>query len=353
LSVFSLQLLFANNASTTLATGITAASTSLQVVSGTGSLFPNPGAAQGFFATLIKSGSPTVKERILVTARSTDNFTTIFRGQDSSTALTWNAGDTVEMRPNAANFQNFAQFTQLQAQAGNFAADTGAANAYVVNLSPALNGHVIGMPIRWVAGHTNTATESTFNDGFGVGNLFTPQRQLIQPGMIIAGGTYETIWNGTDYSLHNVTTVGFAQVLGTIANAQVPVGAVTQWETSLVIPFSQLTSKPTTLGGYGITDAITAALAASTYATLASFANSLSGNGFQKLSGGGILQWGLCNPNGGSVTVTFPTAFPTAAFIALAVGISTPTQSNITSLGASSMTVANTGGQSYWIAVGH
>lgn len=43
------------------------------------------------------------------------------------------------------------------------------------------------------------------------------------------------------------------------------------------------------------------------------FANSLTGNGFQKLPGGLILQWGVGVTTNGSVTVTFPISFPTAA----------------------------------------
>jgi hypothetical protein len=123
----------------------------------------------------------------------------------------------------------------------------------------------------------------------------------------------------------------------------VPLSAVQQHQASLAFAWSQIVSgKPTTLGGYGITDGITAAVAAATYAPLSSFSRSLSQNGFQALPGGLILQWGLCNPNGGAITVALPTGFPNAAFSAQSTGLTTAT-----------ITVRNTGGQSYFWAVGN
>lgn len=348
----TLTYLFADNANTTLAASITAASSSLQVIGGAGSLFPNPAAAQAFIFTLVKNGSSNVYEICIATGRSGDNFTGLLRGREGTTPLAWSAGDTVAMFPTSGTAAAFAQTPQLQAQSPNYAIDTGAANAYSVALTPPLNGHVIGMPIRFLAAHANTG-DSTFNDGVGSGHLYSPEGSILIPNQIATGAIYEAIWDGSVFRLQGRNTTSFAMLFGTILNAQVPLSAVAQWESDLDIAFSQLFGKPTTLGGYGITDGITAALAAATYATLASFAHSLAQNGFQKLSGGYIIQQGLCNPNGGSTTVTFPLTFPTAAFVANATGLAAITQTNVTSLSNGSMVVQNTGGQSYWIAVGH
>ena len=46
------KLLWANNASTTLASGITDTDTTLNVASGDGSEFPSPGGSESFMATL-------------------------------------------------------------------------------------------------------------------------------------------------------------------------------------------------------------------------------------------------------------------------------------------------------------
>jgi len=99
--------LFTNNASTALASGITAIATSLTVTSATGGLFPNPTAGQYFYCTLSNT-SGTVIEIVKVTARTTDTFT-IVRGQDGTSASAFSTGDKVELRLTAADLQNFPQ----------------------------------------------------------------------------------------------------------------------------------------------------------------------------------------------------------------------------------------------------
>ena len=86
---------FTNNATSTLASGITNVATSLTVASGQGSRFPSLGAGDYFYCTLANS-SGTV-EIVKVTARSTDTFT-VTRAQDGTSASAWNAGDKVELR---------------------------------------------------------------------------------------------------------------------------------------------------------------------------------------------------------------------------------------------------------------
>ncbi|MDP3048906.1 MAG: hypothetical protein Q8N12_05675 [Thermodesulfovibrionales bacterium] len=49
----------------------------------------------------------------------------------------------------------------------DYAPDTGAANAYVITLAPALTARVVGMPIHFMAANANTGA-STLNDGLGV-----------------------------------------------------------------------------------------------------------------------------------------------------------------------------------------
>jgi hypothetical protein len=45
---------------------------------------------------------------------------------------------------------------------------------------------------------------------------------------------------------------------------------------------------------------------------------SLAVNGFQKLPSGLILQWGAASTSGASATVTFPVAYTTQIYVALA-----------------------------------
>ncbi len=191
---------FSNNAITTLAGNITSGSLSLSVLGGSGALFPVLTTGDWFIATLIKSGSPGTLEIVKVTATATDTFT-IVRAQEGSTAQAWSAGDTFAMLVTAGTHANFVQPPQLQTQGGNYAIDTGAANTYVVTLTPALAAPVVGMPFRWKAAHTNTGV-STLNGQplitytqYGEGSLLA--------GNVQANGLYTSVWDGSSYQLLN------------------------------------------------------------------------------------------------------------------------------------------------------
>lgn len=102
-----MAILFTNNATTNLAASITNSATSLTVLTGTGSLFPNPTAPDYFLITLIGiSGSPI--EIVKCTARSTDTLT-IVRAQEGTTASAFTGGDQVQLRITAATMSSAAQ----------------------------------------------------------------------------------------------------------------------------------------------------------------------------------------------------------------------------------------------------
>ena len=102
---------FANNAATTLASGINTSVTSLTVASGTGTLFPTLTGSQYFYCTL-ESVAGTSREIVKVTARSTDTFT-IARGQDGTTGTAFSTGDKVELRLVRANLTDFALLDEV------------------------------------------------------------------------------------------------------------------------------------------------------------------------------------------------------------------------------------------------
>ena len=112
--------LFTNNASTTLASGISAVATSLTVSSGTGALFPTLAGSQYFYTTL-SNVAATIIEIVKVTARAGDTFT-IVRAQDNTTASAYITGDKVELRLVDASLENFPQLdsTNTFAQAQTF-----------------------------------------------------------------------------------------------------------------------------------------------------------------------------------------------------------------------------------------
>ena len=89
--------LFANNASSTIAAGITNSATSLTLATGQGALFPSPTGGDWFLLTLTQATQESSWEIVKVTARSTDTLT-IVRAQESTTGAIWATGSKVEAR---------------------------------------------------------------------------------------------------------------------------------------------------------------------------------------------------------------------------------------------------------------
>lgn len=231
------RIVWSNNAQTTLATAITSGATSLSVTAGGGAQFPNPSGGNEFIATIVKAGNANVYEIVLVTASPSADTFTIVRAQEQTAAQAWNAGDYFTLLPTAGGLGAAVQKVDLQAQAPNFANDTGSANAYSVTLNPQLSAHVVGMPIRWIAGHTNTGA-STFNDGVGAAPLVLPGGAALVAGQIVAGGMYTAAFDGTNFQIPEIPT-NLNSLFQSIINAVYPIGAYALWENDVVGPASQ------------------------------------------------------------------------------------------------------------------
>ena len=95
--------LFANNAYTTLASGISNTDTTMTVVSA--STFPVISRVGDYFYTTLANDASHLWEVVIVTATSGTTFT-IVRAQDNTTALTWSSGIAVEMRPVAQGLRD-------------------------------------------------------------------------------------------------------------------------------------------------------------------------------------------------------------------------------------------------------
>lgn len=105
----TLQVLFANNAGTTLAAPITNTQTSITVTSGSGALFPSPATGQFFSLTLSVAGTPATFEITWCTARSGDTLT-VLRAQEGTAALAFNAGDNAQNLVTAGDLNRFMQW---------------------------------------------------------------------------------------------------------------------------------------------------------------------------------------------------------------------------------------------------
>lgn len=227
--------LFTNDATTTLASAISSTATSLAVVSGGGALFPNPTGGNFFQFTLVKNGNSSIYEICTCTARSTDTFSTIVRGQEGTTALAWSAGDYVNLNYTAAGAGNAAQAVDVQAQLGNYALDTGTANAYAAVFTPALAAHVVGAPLRVKIANTNTSSTVTFNDGAGAASVVLPGGGAVTIGAILAGGVATFVWDGTQFELTGMPT-NVTGLLESFVNTIYPIGAYVFWENDATSP---------------------------------------------------------------------------------------------------------------------
>lgn len=101
-------LLFANRANSTLAGSISNVAVTANLSSGTGALFPNPGAGQYFIMTFADAATGLLREIVHVTARAIDTIT-IVRAQEGTTALAWTAGDLASNLHTAGAMQALAQ----------------------------------------------------------------------------------------------------------------------------------------------------------------------------------------------------------------------------------------------------
>lgn len=106
---------FTNNATSTLASGISSGATSLSVATGQGALFPTLGGSDYFYCTLANTGGTV--EIVKVTARSTDTFT-VTRAQDGTSAVAWNTGDKVELRLVAASLNDIPKLDEANTFSG-------------------------------------------------------------------------------------------------------------------------------------------------------------------------------------------------------------------------------------------
>ena len=188
----------------------------------------------------------------------------------------------------------------------DYAVAAGTANAITLALTPALTAAVPGMPIFFKAASTNTAAVTIAVNGLGAVAIKKNFNQPLVAGDIVAGQTAILMYDGANYQMIN--------------NGQA--------------------------------------------VDLSSFAKSLGSNGYQKLPGGLIIQWGSVMTNAsGFAAVTFPVAFPVAVLSSTASFSSTGVIANMAVVGAnnpSGMNVylSNTSGTGVagsvmWLAVGY
>lgn len=203
-----MAVLYSNNASSALSAPIGTSDTSFTVTTGQGALFPTITGANYFYATLFDASGNL--EIVKVTGRSSDTFTVV-RAQDGSTARSFAANDSVELRITKAMLDD------LKTDA--------------VALGP--NG------TTQRAVYTATAGQDTFSASYTVGYVDVYLNGVKQQ-------------SGVDFTASNGTTVVFAVALaagdvvdivayGTFSIASIQPRIVTVANTTFVTPNADTT----------------------------------------------------------------------------------------------------------------
>jgi microcystin-dependent protein len=180
------KILYANNARSTLASGISEVDTSLSVEAGHGTRFPNPAAGECFLIT-VRDAAGNV-ERMKCTSRSGDVFQNLTRAIDGTTAKNFSAGAKVEVRLGKLELEQFV----TQAGRNVFAVAGGTPNAITATFSPAFAALIDGMEVRVRAPGPNTGAVTFNPDGLGAKAVVRWNDVALVAGDIPAAG-YELI----------------------------------------------------------------------------------------------------------------------------------------------------------------
>lgn len=170
----------------------------------------------------------------------------------------------------------------IDAQAGNYALDTGAANAYVVALDPAITAYEGGMTVRVKAVNANNGA-STLNAGGGAVALVNDAGGALADGDIAAGSIFAATYIASANKFYITSMV---QSQGDARYAKLAGLSTQAFESADGSTGKQVVN-------------------------ISQFAASLTGSGYQKLPGGLIIQWGSVTPVNGAL-FNFPTSFPNA-----------------------------------------
>lgn len=192
-----MTILFANNASSTLASGIDDDDLILQVETGTGALFPSPSGGDYFIVTMQNANGDI--ERMHCTSRTTD-LLTVTRGEEGTAAQTWVTGDRVENRLSKETLEAFLQKTGGAMSGDINLATNEIQNAELTGTTVITGGKTVGTLIR---GAVNDASNQISVPSNGT--------------QATAGGSPIT------------TTSTFAATLSPLLMAAFPTGSVILW----------------------------------------------------------------------------------------------------------------------------
>lgn len=191
----------------TLTAGISSGATTFSVSSGQGTLFPTV-ATEGAFNAVIWNAtdftdplSDPNHEIVRVTAIATDAFT-VTRAQENTSAVAHNtAAKTYQVAivPTRKMIQDID--ARLSDGLNSYAADTGAANAYIITLAPAPTAYAAGQCFRFKATNANTSASTLNVNGLGAKSIKGNGGASLASGEIQAGQMVTVQYDGTNFQL--------------------------------------------------------------------------------------------------------------------------------------------------------
>ena len=99
--------------------------------------------------------------------------------------------------PNAPGETNVPNVSQVQSNQLTYVADTGTANVYVVNLTPAITALTDGLVVDFQVLNSNTGTSTLNVNGLGAYPIIGGAHQALQSGELVATGKASVMWHNS------------------------------------------------------------------------------------------------------------------------------------------------------------
>jgi hypothetical protein len=141
-------------------------------------------------------------------------------GQNTATSNLPMGGNRHTAVGNAAARDDYASAADIQDQDLVYAVDAGAADAYVITLSPAVTAYEDGQRFVWRSVNNNTGASTLNVNAVGAKSIRTADGIALEAGAILSGGYYETVYDGNNDRF--IITSTPSEIPDTMLSANVP-----------------------------------------------------------------------------------------------------------------------------------
>lgn len=237
--------LFANDAQSTLAGAITSTALTAALSPGSGALFPAVTTAAGtFFRLTFRDQATMLQDEIVFVTNLAGDVITMLRAQEGTTAQAWSAGDIAANLNTAGAMGNLVQTAQQQSGVLNYAVDTGAANALIVALTPAIKALTAGLQINVQIGHSNTGASTIAVNGLtAVAVVNNSGGGALNANDLLVGSVATFTYDGTSFRFEPsqgrlLRTLVYTRIAG-VQNVSINGGAPTPTGATLFTPLAE------------------------------------------------------------------------------------------------------------------